>query len=419
MTLGASVILVQAFGAGHWFRVASLLLIMSFGLWGLVLVRKAGNKLGYIVLVSGAWLGSVGGLASGGGTTAPIAIVFPLLIVFAAWIGVGTVIVLFLATLAMFGGLAYAANNGLLPVRYEIPQYQALVVQSVILVGSLALSLYAAKSLRMRIERLTESQRMLSARLDELNEARSELQQLNASLEQQVEQRTAHLQEMVVGLESFNRNVSHDLRGSLGGIAGAARLADVALERGDAAIARRALPLIAEQAETSTRQMAALLALAQVGDARVQRREVDLRTLVEGVVQRLRTELTGQALPTIDVDELPTVNADPDMLQRVFANLIGNAIKFTRDAGESGRVEIGGVSLPGHVELYVRDNGIGFDATAVQTLFKPFSRLHGGQFEGHGVGLSIVRRAVERHGGRVWAEARPGQGATFRFSLPA
>jgi len=101
----------------------------------------------------------------------------------------------------------------------------------------------------------------------------------------------------------------------------------------------------------------------------------------------------------------------------VLANLIGNAIKFTRDS-DSGRIEIGASSVQGGVEVYVRDNGVGFEAAAAERLFTPFTRLHGERFDGHGVGLSIVRRAVERHGGRVWAESQPGQGAVFRFSLP-
>jgi signal transduction histidine kinase len=419
MTIGGSIILVSALSAAHWVRVASLILIISAGVIGSVLVMRRTGKAGYLVLICGAWLGSVGGLFSGGGSTAPVAIVFPILIVFAAWIGGWAVIVLTLATAAAFTAIDVALANGLLPVRYAFTPYQALLVQLVILAFGSALSYFAARSLRFHIEGLNESRTLLSSKVAELGRAQADLQNLNVSLEQVVARRTADLSEMVAGLESFNRSVSHDLRGSLGGIAGVARLAEQALQDGDDSLARRVLPLIAEQAERSTRMVSSLLTLAQVGEATLQRRPVDLRALVQEVVAHLEAEQAGQALPQIVVEPLPSVVADPDLLQRVFANLIGNAIKFSGAAAATPRIEIGGTGGGNEVKVYVRDNGPGFDAESAKQMFMPFQRLHGDQFEGHGVGLSIVRRAVERHGGRVWAEGRPGQGATFWFSLPA
>ena len=274
----------------------------------------------------------------------------------------------------------------------------------------LALTLLTVSLLRRR--------HALEAEVVRRSAAEAGLTALNASLEQVVEQRTTDLRSMVDGLESFNRSVSHDLRGPLGGISGAARLASDALQRGDDTLARRVLPLIADQAENSTRLVAALLSLAQVGDMALHVQAVDLRRLVAEVVDQLALERGAAKLPQIEIEALPQVNADPVLLQRVLANLIGNAIKFSRD-GESGRIEIGATSTPGEVEVFVRDNGVGFEADKAAGLFAPFVRLHGSGFAGHGIGLSIVRRAVERHGGRVWAESQPGRGAVFRFSLPA
>jgi signal transduction histidine kinase len=266
---------------------------------------------------------------------------------------------------------------------------------------------------------LLRRRRELEAEVARRSAAEAELTRLNTSLELVVAERTADLQNLVAGLESFNRSVSHDLRGSLGGIGGLARLANESLQRGDDALARRSLPLIAEQADHSSRLMAALLSLARVGDATLQRQVVDLRRLVQQVVDQLRLEQGDRPMPQIEVaPEMPSVHADPELLKPVLANLIGNAIKFTRDAG-AGRVQIGAASTADGVTVDVRDNGVGFDAQAAARLFTPFVRLHAATFDGHGVGLSIVRRAVERHGGRVWAESQPGQGAVFRFSLPA
>jgi signal transduction histidine kinase len=273
----------------------------------------------------------------------------------------------------------------------------------------LALTLLTVSLLRRR--------RALEAEVVRRSAAEAELTALNASLEQVVEQRTTDLRSMVEGLESFNRSVSHDLRGPLGGISGAARLADDALQRGDDTLARRVLPHIADQAENSTRLVAALLSLAQVGDMALRLQVVDLRRMVTEVVDQLTLEQGGQKMPQIEINPLPQVNADPELLQRVLVNLIGNAIKFTRN-GDPGLIEIGATRTSAEIEVFVRDDGVGFESDAAAKLFTPFARLHGAGFAGHGVGLSIVRRAVERHGGRVWAESELGQGAVFRFSLP-
>ena len=265
---------------------------------------------------------------------------------------------------------------------------------------------------------LFRRRRALEAEVVRRAQVEEELKALNTSLEQVVAQRTADLQNVISGLESFNRSVSHDLRGSLGGMGGIARLADEALQRGDDTLARRALPLIARQAENSTQLMAALLSLARVGDATLTCELIDLRRLVSQVVEQIAIERGSRGIPQIVVNDMAQVRADPELLKPVFSNLIGNAIKYAR-AGESNRIEVGATSTEAEVTVYVQDNGVGFDPEAASRIFAPFVRLHGQQFEGHGVGLSIVRRVVERHGGRVWAESHPGQGAVFRFSLPA
>jgi signal transduction histidine kinase len=300
----------------------------------------------------------------------------------------------------------------LLSVAMVIAEANPLVLRywSPLSVLVLALTLLTVSLLRRR--------HALEAEVVRRSAAEAELTALNASLEQVVEQRTTDLRSMVDGLESFNRSVSHDLRGPLGGISGAARLASDALKGGDDTLARRVLPLIADQAENSTRLVAALLSLAQVGDMALHVQAVDLRRLVIEVVDQIALEQGAANLPQIKIDALPQVRADPELLQRVLVNLIGNAIKFSRD-GDPGHIEIGATRMATEVEVFVRDNGVGFEADQAARLFAPFERLHGAAFDGHGIGLSIVRRAVERHGGRVWAESQPGRGAVFRFSLPA
>lgn len=337
----------------------------------------------------------------------PVALTFLSMGVLAAWAsrrepgaGHGLVAASFLAIPALAVGIAIARADG---VSLRIFAFAPFLV--------LGLTLLTVSLLRRR--------RALEGEVARRSAAEAELTRMNASLEEQVAERTADLHNLVAGLESFNRSVSHDLRGSLGGIGGLARMAGESLQRGDDALAKRALPLIAEQADNSARLMAALLSLAKVGDATLQREVIDLRQLVQQVVDQLTLQRGDQPMPQIEVaPDMPSVNADPELLKPVLANLIGNAIKFTRDAS-AGRVQIGAASTAKGVTVDVRDNGVGFDADAAKRLFAPFVRLHAARFDGHGVGLSIVRRAVERHGGRVWAESEPGQGAVFHFSLPA
>jgi signal transduction histidine kinase len=117
------------------------------------------------------------------------------------------------------------------------------------------------------------------------------------------------------------------------------------------------------------------------------------------------------------VEDLPACEADPGLLEQVFVNLLSNALKFSRTR-EVARIEVGSRTADGETTYFVRDNGVGFDMRHAGKLFSVFRRLHRAQdYEGSGVGLAIVHRIVERHGGRIWAEAAPGQGATFWFTL--
>ncbi len=250
--------------------------------------------------------------------------------------------------------------------------------------------------------------------LAEREQAQARLRAANESLEQRVAQRTAELRENIEGLDSFNRSVSHDLRTPLGGIVGVARLARDALARGDATQAQQLLDQIEMQAVSSVKLVEALLALARASDAPMTRSPVDSGPLVGAVIAALPPEAAAAqiavALP------MPTVNADAALLRQVFANLIGNAVKFTADV-RPPRVDVGSDQVAGETVFFVRDNGVGFEPDAASRLFKPFQRLHDRRYDGFGVGLSIVKRIVDRHGGRVWAEGRPGEGASFYFTL--
>ncbi len=254
------------------------------------------------------------------------------------------------------------------------------------------------------------SARELAAR----QQVQAELERTNQTLELRVALRTAQLRETIEGLESFNRSVSHDLRGPLGGITGVSRMAREALGRGDLTAADRLLAAIARQSESSTDLVTSLLELARSAEGPVERRPVRTAAVVREVVESLAG---GTAAPQVRIDDgLPDVQADPALVRQVFANLLANAVKFSNSAAQP-RVEVGATRALEGVVFYVRDNGVGFSPAQAAELFQAFRRLHADRFEGHGIGLTIVRRIVERHGGRLWAEGRPGEGATFYFTF--
>ena len=244
------------------------------------------------------------------------------------------------------------------------------------------------------------------------------LAEANASLEAKVQTRTRELRDMVAGLESFSRQVSHDLRGPLGGIGGLVQLASNALERGDIAGAKRVLAPVGAQVRASSQLVDSLLLLARSGEATLSKVPVNLTSLTRDVVATLQRQVTTpDPAPKIEVDALPVVQADETLLRAVLTNLIGNALKFTAHRPDA-QVRISAQVEHGAVIVTVADNGVGFEPRAGAALFEPFVRLHGESYKGTGIGLTIVRRIVERHGGRVWANGEPGAGAVFSFTLP-
>jgi light-regulated signal transduction histidine kinase (bacteriophytochrome) len=161
-----------------------------------------------------------------------------------------------------------------------------------------------------------------------------------------------------------------------------------------------------------------LLALSRLGREKVVFSEIDMAEVARTVFQEQKAAANGhQRKISFEVGSLPPAYGDRRLITEVFQNLFSNAIKFTRGE-KSSVIEVGYQRGEGEDIYFVRDNGVGFDMNHAQKLFGTFQRLHAAnEFEGSGIGLATVRRIIDRHGGRVWAEAKPGQGATFYFSL--
>jgi light-regulated signal transduction histidine kinase (bacteriophytochrome) len=218
-------------------------------------------------------------------------------------------------------------------------------------------------------------------------------------------------------LEAFSYSVSHDLRAPLRHVDGFVDLlrkqsAEKLDERG-----RRYLDIIADSARRMGALIDDLLVFSRMSRTDLRHSKVASESLVHEVRDAIQGEIRGRVV--WKVDSLPQVEADTAMLRQVWANLIGNAVKYsrTRDPAE---IEIGCTdSGNGEFVFFVRDNGVGFDMQYVDKLFGVFQRLHrADEFEGTGIGLANVRRIVSRHGGRTWAEGKVDGGATFFFSIP-
>jgi light-regulated signal transduction histidine kinase (bacteriophytochrome) len=218
-------------------------------------------------------------------------------------------------------------------------------------------------------------------------------------------------------LEAFSYSVSHDLRAPLRHIVGFSDLLMTSSADSDGATRQRFLKNIKDSAQLAGKLVDDLLSFSQMGRAALRPIEVNMRDLVNGCIDKLSADLAGRKLRW-DVGDLPPVRADPTFLQLALFNLLSNAVKFTA-AKETAIISIDATSSEAETVFRIADNGAGFNMEYVHKLFGVFQRLHRMEdFPGTGIGLANVRRIVERHGGRTWAESVPGEGATFYFSIP-
>ena len=242
------------------------------------------------------------------------------------------------------------------------------------------------------------------------------VRQLNESLERRVADRTAELAAANRELETFTYSVSHDLRAPLRQIDGFSRIlvehAGPALD----AKSQHYLDRIQEGTQHMGRLVDDLLSLAQLGRQDVHTRATPLDAVVNDSLSELRADC-GDRVIQWAIGGLPTVECDPGLIKIVFTNLLSNAIKYTRPR-KVAIIEVACTGSNGRSTVFVRDNGVGFDMKYADKLFGVFQRLHrADQFEGTGVGLATVQRIIHKHGGEIWAEAEPNQGATFFFTL--
>lgn len=244
-----------------------------------------------------------------------------------------------------------------------------------------------------------------------------QLAALNANLESNISERTAQLGTANRELEAFSYSVSHDLRAPLRAVSGYAKMLEEDHSEHLNDSAKRLLGVIQHNARHMGMLIDDLLTFSQLGRKEIQKSWVDMNTLTYTVVNEFSKSTIHQA--DIRINPLLPVPGDSSLLRQVLVNFLSNAVKYSSKL-RYPLIEINSQQVNGNIVYSVKDNGTGFDMAYKDKLFGVFQRLHTQeQFEGTGVGLAIVKRIIDKHNGKVWAEAEPGKGSTFYFSLPA
>jgi len=265
-------------------------------------------------------------------------------------------------------------------------------------------------------ERTTELNKRISE-VEQLNNAMMNLMEDHRISDERLKITTQQLAAANKDLDAFAYSVSHDLRTPLRTIIGFSRIfiedyGDKLDEEG-----QRKLNIIQNSAQDMGQLIYDLLAFSRMGCKAMSMSAINMGQLAEEVFERLRLNASGQAV-RFNIQALPPACGDRNLIREVFVNLISNAIKFTKPS-EVAVVEISGKTEGKEILYSVKDNGVGFDMKYADKLFQVFQRLHSTEeFEGTGVGLSLVQRIIHRHGGRVCAEGKLNEGSTFCFTLP-
>jgi light-regulated signal transduction histidine kinase (bacteriophytochrome) len=279
----------------------------------------------------------------------------------------------------------------------------------------------ARNELELRVrERTMELQLTMAQLQEEVIErqgAEMEIKKINEKLERRVMERTVQLEAANKELEAFSYSVAHDLKAPVRAIEGFSRMLVAKHSAKLDTEVIRLLNVVCINTKRMSHLIDDLLAFSRLGQQQIRKSIIDLSVLAQKLFQQFLDQVPERDLQ-LTVNDLPPALGDPSLINQVVVNLLANAVKYTRP-GKTAVIEIGGQTEGGETVYYVKDNGIGFDERYAQKIFGVFERLHSAdEYDGTGIGLAIVKRIIERHGGRVWAEGKVNEGAIFSFALP-
>ncbi len=253
--------------------------------------------------------------------------------------------------------------------------------------------------------------------ITEIRQAEEKIHKLNQELERRVTKRTAELEDANKELEAFSFSVSHDLRAPLRAIDGFSHIlleeyAETLDDEG-----KRLLSVVRDNTVRMGQLIDDILKFSRAGRLEINFSQIDMEEMAHDVFNELSLSIDASGLQ-FEIESLPQARGDSAMIRQVLVNLFSNAIKFS-STQETPRIQVGATITENEIIYFVKDNGVGYDMQYMDKLFGVFQRLHDtAEFEGTGIGLAIVKRIITRHGGRVWAEGKVDEGATFYFSLP-
>jgi signal transduction histidine kinase len=305
----------------------------------------------------------------------------------------------------------------------------SVIIKPILAISDVTRKVIESRDFTLRVKKTTEDEigylaegfnamlAEIGSRSEDQRRAEEDLRQLNAQLEQRVAARTAELEASNKELESFSYSVSHDLRAPVRAVAGYSRM--MCEDHGDQLDdeAKRKIGVIESEAVRMGILIDDLLAFSKLGRQAIQPSAINMDELAKATYERLVAQ-TNDLKSELRIGALPEANADRSLIAQVWVNLLSNALKFSGKR-DKPCIEVGAISTETEHTYYVRDNGAGFDSRYKAKLFGVFQRLHAAaDFAGTGVGLALVSRVINRHGGRVWAEGELDKGASFYFTLP-
>ncbi|MDD2851062.1 MAG: DUF3365 domain-containing protein [Desulfuromonadaceae bacterium] len=311
-------------------------------------------------------------------------------------------------------GVFRAIESIKMPINDDISTVHILTSSLSVGIAATFLLFFFNRRLKILVSDKTAS---LEAEIIEHKQTKDEIHRLNIELEQRVIERTAQLESANSELEAFCYSVSHDLRAPLRHIDG---YVDLLISRCRDGLSDKGVHYV-DTIASSARQMGTLiddlLQFSRTGRAEMCHEQVDMNQLLKDVLTMVRESASDRMIEWV-IGELPPVKGDSVLLRQVWANLLGNAVKYTRSR-ETARISVSAHEENSDIVFVVEDNGVGFDMKYAGKLFGVFQRLHSQEeFEGTGIGLATVQRIINRHGGRVWGEGELDKGANFYFSLP-